>query len=166
MTPRRACTVLLALVGVLLQGAALPSARAAGLGHVPTQEHDARACVRFLRGPAYAGTQLKNACNTFIHVQYCYEPNRNHRCDRNGGIWDSRELGPQAVVQVAYVDSIPYYGFACHLPHRARLARGPRGAMTALHCEEASPRPRRPPRASPTRASRQTPPSCSDQIDS
>ena len=111
----------------------------------PLKTFETRSCITLLRGPEYAGTVVKNLCNTFVNVRYCYEPYNAHRCDLNGGVWDSRELGPKASVRLAYTDALNYYAIACEAPARPRTVRGKRGQPTEYFCEAGKPfQPRQP----------------------
>lgn len=125
---------------------ATPPASAGPIATGPLQTFETRSCITFLRGPEYTGTWVKNLCNHFVNVRYCYEPSNVHRCDLNGGVWDSRELGPKASVRLAYVVTIPYYAIACEAPARPRTVRGKRGQPTEYHCEAGKPFQPRPPR--------------------
>ena len=99
----------------VLATASLP-ASAGPVATGPLKAFETRSCITFLRGPAHAGTVIRNLCNTFVNVRYCYEPSNAHRCDLNGGIWDARALGPKASLQVAYTDAMDYHAIACEAP--------------------------------------------------
>lgn len=117
----------------------------------PLKTFETRSCLTFLRGPAYTGTWVKNLCNTFVNVRYCYEPSNRHRCDLSGAVWDSRELGPKASVRLAYTDAIAYYAVACEAPARPRTVRGKRSQPTEYYCEAGKPYQPRQPRPPLTR---------------